>query len=308
MIGAARAVVRVALAWVLTYVLAWAVAELGREPPAVRAARAAAALPPDDVRAPEARRAIIARTERELDLGGGPAARLAGAARRAVTLDLGVAWRDRRPVADVVGPGLAATGGRAALALLLALGLGAVAGLAATSRGGVAGAAIGAVTAAALAMPSLWLCQLALAAVAPGPAGAGALAVLVLATAPAAVVAAHVRAATAEFVGSPLATAVVARGAGPGRLVWIHGARLALPGLAPLAASTVGYVLGAAAVVERALAVPGAGRQLATAVAAGDVPVVAALAALAAAVVAAVGALAAAVARRADPRLGEGAP
>jgi peptide/nickel transport system permease protein len=81
--------------------------------------------------------------------------------------------------------------------------------------------------------------------------------------------------------------------------------RLAAPRLAPLSATTVGFALGAAPVVERALALPGAGRVLADAAASGDVPVVAALAALAAATVAATAALAHGLARRADPRLAE---
>ncbi len=305
MIGLARLVARVALAWVLTYLLASALAELGRAPPAERAARAGARLPPDDARDPAVRRAMIEAAAREHELGGGPVDRLVTSARRAVTLELGHAWRDRRPVATVIGPGLVATAARGALALVLALGLGAAAGLAAVARPGVVGAGLGALTAVALATPTLWLCQLALAGLAPGPSGARALAVLILAAAPAAVIAAHVRAAAGEVLASPLAAAITARGAGPGRLVWIHGARLTLPRLAPLVASTIGFILGASAVVERALALPGAGRLLTEAAAAGDVPVVAALAALTAATVAAGAGLAAVAARRADPRLRE---
>ena len=298
-----RGLVRVALAWVLTYVLACALSELAPGPPAERAARAAARLP-DEARAPEARRAIIATVERELELGGGAAARIARAAGRAATLDLDRSWRDGRPVGDVIGPGLGATGGRALAVLALALALGLAAGLGAAARGGVSGGAIGCTVAPGLAMPTGWVCQLLLAA-SPSAAGSSALAVLALALAPAAVVAAHARAAVDELIASPLAAAVQARGASRARLVWVHGARLAIPRLAPLAASTVGFALGAAAVVERALALPGAGRTLAIAAASGDVPVVAALAALAAVAVAATAALAQALARLADPRLAD---
>jgi peptide/nickel transport system permease protein len=296
-----RGIVRVALAWVLTYVLACALSELAPGPPAERAARAASRLP-DEARSPAVRRAIVATVEKELDLGGGVAARLARATGRAVTLDLDRSWRDRRPVGEVIAPGLASTGVRALCVLALALALGLAAGLGAVSRGGLAGGVLGVAVALALSLPTVWVCQLFLAA-SPAAAGSSTLAVLALALAPAAVIAAHARTATAELLASPLAAAVQARGASRARLVWIHGARLAIPRLAPLAASTVGFALGAAAVVERALALPGAGRSLTIAAASGDVPVVAALSALAAATVAFTAALAHMVARIADPRL-----
>lgn len=302
-----RGLLRVALAWAMTYVLAFAIAELAPGDPAERAARAAARLP-DDARAPEARRAIILAVECELELGGGPAARIGRAGVRAATFDLGRSWRDRRPVGDVIEPGLVGTGVRALLALALALLLGLAAGLGAAGGAGerrsLGRTGLGIATALALALPTVWLCQLVLLGTVHA-AGSSTAAVLVLALAPAAVLAAHARSAVEETLRSPLAAAVRARGASTRRLVWIHASRLAAPRLAPLAASTVGFALGAAAVVERALAVPGAGRTLADAAAAGDVPVVAALAAIAAAAVAATAALAHVLARVADPRLGD---
>lgn len=304
---AAAIAVRVALAWLLTYVLAVALAELAPGSLALRAARASGSLPAEDARSPHVRELIVLRTAHELGLDGGGPARVGRAAVRAATLDLGVAWRDRRPVADVVGPGLAATGARAALALVVAIVLGGAIGLGAAGRGGAAGATLGAVIALALTVPQVWWCQLALSAWSPAASGAGVLAVLVLALVPASVVAAHVRAQAEEVLASPLAPALAARGMSRARLVGVHAARLTAAGLAPLAATAVGYVLGASAVVERALAVPGAGRTLADAAAHGDVPVVAALAALAAASVALVAGLAAAGARRLDPRLARSA-
>ncbi len=303
MTGSAAIALRVALAWVLTYVLASGLAELTPGSIAQRAARASGSLPAEDARDPGVRRAIVARTARDLDLDGGTGRRLGRAARRAVTLDLGEAWRDRRPVVDVVGPGLAATGLRALEALLLALLLGGAVGLGAAGRGGVGGALLGGGVALALTMPQVWWCQLVLATWTPAATGAGVLAVVALALVPAAVIAAHVRTQAEEVLASPLAAALTARGMSRTRLLAVHVARLTAPGLAPLAATAVGYVLGASAVVERALAVPGAGRTLADAAATGDVPVVAALAALAAAVVALVAGLASATARRLDPRL-----
>jgi peptide/nickel transport system permease protein len=316
--------IRAVLAWVITYVLAFALAELAPGEMAEQAARAGARLP-DEARAPEARKAIVAAVEQDHGLGGGALARVGRAGWRAVTLDLGRSWRDGRPVREVIEPGLGATGGRAAAALVLAIVLGLGAGLGAaalsrvsersfgssersfgTSEWSFGGAAIGFVVALGLALPAVWLCQLALAGSVEA-AGSSTIAALILAVAPAAVIAAHARAAAEEMLRSPLAAAVRARGASERRLVWVHGARLAAPRLAPLMATTVGFALGAAPVVERALAVPGAGRTLAVAAASADVPVVAALAALAATAVALTAALAQVVARRADPRLAEGA-
>lgn len=302
----AALVARIAAAWLVTYVLAIALAELAPGPVALRAARAGAALPAEDARDPGVRRAIVRRTAVELDLEGGALARLGRATVRAATLDLGVAWRDRRPVRDVIGPGLGPSGLRALEALVVALVLGGAIGLGAAGRGRAVGALAGGAIALGLTVPQLWWCQLAVAGGQPGATAAAVLAVLVLAIVPAAVVAAHVRASVDELLASPLTAALRARGLG-GWPLHRHLIRLVAPGLAPLAATAVGYVLGAGAVVERALAVPGAGRILADAAAAGDVPVVAALAGLAAAMVATCAGVAGALARRLDPRLTEAA-
>jgi peptide/nickel transport system permease protein len=295
---------------------------------------------PDDAWAPEARRAIVAASEREFALGGGVMARMARATGHAVRLELGRSWRDRRAVGEVIAPGLGATGMRALGALVLALALGVSLGLLATrvaergasapSRGATPGArpsstsaspldvpsrrsgslgetGVGVLVALGIAVPTVWLCQLALAG-SVRAAGSSTVAVIILAIAPAAVIATHVRGTVEEMLRSPLAAAIRARGASTRRIVWIHGARLAAPRLAPLAASAVGFALGAAPVIERVLALRGAGRTLADAAASGDVPVVAALAALAATVVALTGVFAHLAARAADPRLAEESP
>jgi peptide/nickel transport system permease protein len=150
-------------------------------------------------------------------------------------------------------------------------------------------------------MPPVWVAQLVLGGGADGALAAAA----VLALAPAAVIAAHVQAGQAGFLASPVATAIRARGAGPRRLAWHHGLRLAVASLAPLVASTAAYLVGATAVVERAFGRPGLGRLAVDAAAAGDVPVLAALAAVAAAVIAALTGAADVAARAADPRLAE---
>lgn len=302
-LAGAAALVQLALralaAWVVTCVVGWGLVELARDPPAVAAARAAAALPPDDVRDPGARARVVARYARELDLGGGAPARLARAAARALAIDPGVSWRDRRPVGAIVRGGAWATAGRALAAVALALVAGVALALGAGRRGRGA-LALGA--GVLLAVPTVWLCQLALTA-APGLATSATLAIVVLAAAPAAAVALHVGAALRTLDGSPLAIAAAARGVGPGRWRAVHALRLVGPGLAPLVPSIAGFVLGASPVVERALAVPGAGQLLVAAAASGDAPVVIALAAGAAAAVALLGGLARVAARRLDPRL-----
>ncbi len=303
MIAAAIALGRIALrglvAWIVTCVLGWGLVELAAEPPALTAARAASALPPDDARDPQARRRVVDRTARELGLDGAPIARLARAAGRAAILDAGASWRDRRPVGAVVGPGARATLGRAVAAVILALAIGVALALGAGRRGHGA-LALG--SGALVAIPTVWLCQLALTA-APGLATSATLAIAVLALAPAAVVALHVGAALRRLDASPLAIAAAARGVGPSRWRGVHALRLIAPGLAPLVPSIAGFALGVSPVVERALAVPGAGQTLVAAAGAGDAPIVIALAAGTAAVVAIAGGVAHQLALRLDPRL-----
>ena len=291
---ALRRLALAALAAWLAYALAWTLSEAAPRPAAERAARAAGVLPPDDDAAAPVRAALIARAEERFDLGGGAAARVTRAAGRALAGDLGASWRDGAPVADRVGPAALATLRLIAPALLLAL----VAGVALGAAGRGA-RALGAATALALGLPPVWLAQLALGA----GAGGALMAAVVLAIAPAAVVAAHGGAALAGFLASPVAVAARARGAAERRVAWRHGLRLALPSLAPLAASAGAYLVGASAVVERAFALPGLGRVALDAAATGDVPVLAAVTAIAALVIAVLAGAADLAARAADPRL-----
>jgi ABC-type dipeptide/oligopeptide/nickel transport system permease component len=157
----------------------------------------------------------------------------------------------------------------------------------------------------AIAVPLVWLCHLALA-IAPTHALSSTAAIAVTALAPAAAIALHLGAQLTRADTSPLAIAIAARGASRRRWHARHALALAAAGLAPLVASTVGFALAAAPVVERALALPGAGRTLVAAAASGDAPVVLTLAGAAAALVALVSGGAQLVARALDPRL-EGA-
>ncbi|MEZ4402717.1 MAG: ABC transporter permease subunit [Kofleriaceae bacterium] len=304
MSAAARVAARVIAAWLLTWLCGWILVELAAEPPARLAARAAGRLPPDD--APVAARdEVIAAQARGFGLDGGPAARTARVVGRALALAPGPGWRDGRPAGVIARHLAGATLARVAAALAVAIAAGALAALAlARRRRGGAALAVGA--ALAIAMPTVWLCQLLLTA-SPGAALSSTAAVAILAVAPAAVVALHVGTALAALDASPLAIAVAARGASRRRWHAVHGLALIAPGLAPLFGSTVGFTLAASPVVERALALPGAGRTLVAAAAVGDVPVVLTLAAGAAALVALVAGLADLVARRLDPRIAEAA-
>ncbi|MBK9032900.1 MAG: ABC transporter permease subunit [Myxococcales bacterium] len=299
----ARVAARVAIAWLATWLLGWTLLELAADPPAVVAARAGSALPPDGGRA--GRDQVVARVAAELDLDGGGLARTGRALVRAAILAPGPSWRDRRPAGAIARAHAGATLARASAATVLALAAGVLAPLAlARRRRAAALVAVGG--GLGLSVPLVWLCHLALA-VAPTAALSSTMAVVLVAVAPAAVIALHVGAALARADHGPLAVAVRARGASRRRWHAVHALALVAPGLAPLAASTIAFALAASPVVERALALPGAGRTLVAAAAVGDAPVLLTLAAGAAAVVALVGGLGHALARRLDPRLEAGA-
>ena len=289
--SAAAGLARIAATAVLTFVLAWLLADCAAGSAAERAARAAGTLPPDD--APAAVRAAAVERAAEVHDLAGPLARLAA-------LDPGRSWRDRRPVTEVLGDALPATTRIAGLALVLALAGGAAAGAAmARTRRRLAAAAAGVAVAVAAAVPPAWLALL----VFDAAPGAGELAAAVaLALAPAAAVAVQIRAQLAGFLTGPLAAAVRARGASE-RRVTAHGLAAAVPALAPLLTTVGAYALGASVVVERAFAIPGLGRVTLDAAARGDAPVLAAVAGLAGAVVATLSVIADRVAARVDPRL-----
>ncbi len=292
-----RGVARVAVTAIVTFVLASVLAELAPGSPAERAAAASGTLPAD-ARAEE-RRAVIAEAARVHDLGGAAPARIARATARLAILDLGTSWRDRREVRGILADGLPVTARIALVAMLLALGGGAVAGgFAARVRGRLSVGAIGLATALGAALPAAWLAILLVDAGGRGELAAA----FVLAIAPAAAVAVQVRAALAGFLDGPIAAAARARGCTEGQVA-SHGLRLALPGLAPLITTVGAYALGASVVVERAFALPGLGRITLDAAARGDAPVLAGVAALAGAFVAALSVIAEAVASAADPRL-----
>jgi len=282
---------------VVTFVLAWALAECGPGSAAERAAGAAGTLPPTE-RMSE-RRTVIAEAARVHGLDGGAVSRIGRATARLATFDLGRSWRDRRPVGDVIGDGLGLTARIAIVAMVLALGGGAVAGAAAArTRGRIGGGVFGAMTAVAAAAPVVWL---ALMMVDAG--GRGELAAAVaLAIAPAAAVAVQVHAQLVAFLAGPIATAARARGCSEARVA-THGLRAQLPALAPLITTVGAYALGASVVVERAFALPGLGRLTMDAAGRGDAPVLAGVAALAGAIVATLSVIAELVAKAADPRL-----
>jgi peptide/nickel transport system permease protein len=298
--SSARIAVRALAAWIITWLVGWSLIELANDPPARIAARAAARLPPDEVGTTRTRAVIEAAVARDLGLDGGVAGRFARVLGRAVALSPGPSWRDHRPAGQVARRHAGATIGRALLAMMLAMVIGAGGPLLIARRRLVPGVLV-IVAGGAVAMPAVWLCQLALATT-PAAATSSTLAILVLMIAPAAAIALHVSAGIAQLDRAPLAIAVAARGASRRRWHCVHVARLLAPGLAPLVGSSVGFALGASPVVERALALPGAGQAVILAATVGDAPVLLTLAAATAALVALVAGVAAAVGGMLDPR------
>lgn len=297
----ARGLLRIIATAVVTFALAWTLAELGPGTTAERAAGAAGTLPP--VERASDRRAVIAEAARGHGLEGAAAVRIVRASTRLLVLDLGRSWRDRRPVTAVIGDGVGVTARIGALAMVLALVGGVVAGgAAARVRGRFAGAAFGAGTALGAAVPPVWLALLLVDAGGRGELAAA----FVLSLAPAAAVAVQVRTALARFLDGPIANAERARGHTEARVA-AHGLRAELPALAPLITSVGAYALGASVVVERAFALPGLGRITLDAAARGDAPVLAGVAAIAGAIVATLSVIAELVASAADPRLREDA-
>jgi ABC-type dipeptide/oligopeptide/nickel transport system permease component len=271
-----RAVIRragtVVLAALLSFAVAWTLGELAGDP-AERAARASGRLPNEDgVGARGVRDAVIAEARNLHDLDGGAATRVARFTARFAIGDWGTSWRDGRPVSAHLAH-WTATFVRVLVALALAALLALAGGVAATLRPGAVGTAIGVAAAIALAVPPLWLAQIVV-----GVGGGDVAAIVVLAIAPAGLGAAHVRRRLVEDGEGPLAIAIRARGASEARVLARHVLVVAAPELLVVLAGLGAYLVGAAPVVERALALDGIGRALTTAAGSGDVPVLAALA------------------------------
>jgi peptide/nickel transport system permease protein len=307
---------RIAVAVAGVAAVAWLLAEAAPGSSAERAARAAGVLPPDDSPVPAAlRRDLLARVAERHGLDRPVAVRVAVRVGALVRLDFGRSWVDDAPVRDRLVRAAAPTLWLVALALLLGLSFGLIAGALAASRPrGALDLALAAAAALALAVPPVWLAMVGLRALAaghpfallpPGGWGSAAAAVLpvfTLALVPAFVIARHARAALVEAAATPWALATRARGVSRARLVWKHGLRVAAPVLAPLLPVLVAYLLGAVLVIERVFGIHGLGDLLVAAAARGDAPTVVGVAVVAGALVAVASAVADGIRVLADPR------
>lgn len=217
--------------------------------------------------------------------------------------DLGLGFVTRTPVTDQLLPALAVSG----LLMVCALGLAALVGIpagvyAADRPGGPLDRvlALGAVAGVAIPefvlAPTLVLVFAVWAGVLPAVGWGGpahlVLPVLTLAAHPAALAAQLVRTETREVLARDHVVAARAKGLSRRRVLWRHGARLALTSVTALSGMFVAGLLGGSVIVEVVFGVPGLGRLLHDAVLAQDFPVVQAgtLAVVAVAVVAGVGA------------------
>lgn len=312
---ALRAAGRCALAAALVATLAWTLVELAPGATAERAAEAAGLLRGDELADPAARRAIVAEVEAAHRLDRPLGARVLRYLGGAALGDLGASWRGSEPVTSLLARAGPATALACALALALAIAAGIAAAVLATRRRGrPVDAALAALAALALATPPVWLALVLARLLTRGApwalfpaaglesASALVLPVVALAAVPAAVIARHGRAALLGATRAPWAVAARARGVGEARLVGRHALRVAAPTLCALAPALVGYLLGAALVVERVFAIRGLGALTLDAAAAGDAPVVVGVAVVAAAAVALTSVLADAAAAWADPR------
>lgn len=236
--------------------------------------------------------------------------------RNALTLDFGRSLLDGRDVTERIAETLPTTLGLNAAALLLAVGLSLVSGIAAARRpdgafdrvSGLVGDALFALPAFVLGLVLLMVFSVSLRWIPLFPDGATALVlpVATLALSSLAFLTRFVRRCLLAALGAPCSTAARARGAGEREVILRALRRSAIPFAAMGAALVPGVVTGSV-LVERLFAIPGSGRLLADAVSARDVPTVLALTALAGVLVVVASLAADLVAAVIDPRIREAA-
>ena len=226
-------------------------------------------------------------------------------------LDLGQSSVYGRPVAGLVTERAAATARLAALALVLAFGLGIPLGVLTASRPHLA-AVVAPFSVALIACPPiLAVLGMMLLAVSTGwmsiTQGSYVVPTLALGLPVAAMIERLQWRATTDALGSPDLLAAAARGIPPARLLWRHAARQSLRPVLGVAGAIVGSLFSGSLAVEMVTSWPGLGRLLFDAVSGRDL-FLAAGCALAGAVLIAAGNLAADIARAfADPRVREAA-
>lgn len=228
--------------------------------------------------------------------------------------DLGDSWRQRRPALAAVLDRLPATLAITGVALLIALSVGGLLGLAAGSGpDGWLDRAVRGATLAGQAVPGFWLGTLVIfffavrlkwfpASGLDGPRSL-VLPALTLAVYPAATLARLLRASLIETLGEDYVRTARGKGLGRRAVLLGHALRNAiLPALA-FVGFQAGFLLGGAVVVEAVFAYPGVGRLALGAVADRDIPLVQAFVVVLAALIVGLGLLVDALARWLDPRL-----
>ncbi|GAA1829143.1 ABC transporter permease [Pseudonocardia ailaonensis] len=200
-----------------------------------------------------------------------------------LTGDLGTSYSTRTPVAAQLAAAIAVSTLLTALALVLAAAVGIPAGVWAARRpGGPLDRAVTGLSVLGVAVPEFILAPLLVLAFAIAvpllPAtGWGSVAQLVLpvvtlASFPAALAAQLTRAETIDALGRPHVAVARSKGLPESRVLWRHGARLALTSVVSLSGMFFAGLLGGSVIVEVVFAVPGLGRLLYDAVISQDLP------------------------------------
>lgn len=228
--------------------------------------------------------------------------------------DFGDSWRARRPAMRAVLDRLPATlrlaGAALALAVLLGVPLGALAG---SRSGGPLDFAASSVALLGQALPGFWLGTLLILVFAvrlrwlPSSGGQGLRALILpaiaLAAYPTAFLARLVRSSLIETLNQDFIRAAHAKGLTNGTVIRVHALRNALLPALAYAGVQAGFLLGGAVVIENVFAYPGIGQLALNAVSDRDLPVIQAFVVLVAGMIVLANLLVELAARALDPRL-----
>jgi peptide/nickel transport system permease protein len=233
--------------------------------------------------------------------------------------DFGESWRAREPamraVLDRLPATLRLTGAALALALLIGIPLGALAG---SKPGGALDVAASSIALLGQAIPGFWLGTLLILLFAvrlhwlPSSGGSGPrgliLPAIALAAYPAAFLARLVRSSLIETLAQDFIRTAHAKGLSTGVVIRIHALKNALLPALAFAGVQAGFLLGGAVVIESVFAYPGIGQLALNAVSDRDLPVIQAFVVLVAGMIVLVNLVIEVAARLLDPRLTSGEP
>lgn len=228
----------------------------------------------------------VAQARKDLGLDGGVVRRYVRWAGRAARGDLGISFSTRLPVRQELVERARYTLQLAIPAALLSLLIAIPAGvISAIRRNRLTDQLLRVVTLAGASLPSFWLALMLIVLLAvkfsllPSAGRGGGLSyvlpVLTLAMAPAAVLARFTRSALLETLGSDYVVTARAKGAPELVVVGRHALRNALVPLVTAMGTSLGALIGGAAVVETVFVWPGIGRLLVEAIGQRDYPVIA---------------------------------